>query len=184
MSSSGSKTILTLATATVLGLVAYAVYFDYKRRNDVTFRKKLREFSPASSVGGISDFVPGKDKKRVDKTTAQSREAEVASNQISTEDLRAALDKVKAEEVPSSPEEREQYFMSQVGMGEQICTQGQPHMLHLRTPKSHACLSGPAFNLQAALCFYKALRVYPSPVELIVIYQKTVPDDVFKVSAP
>lgn len=42
-------------------------------------------------------------------------------------------------------------------------------------------LAGPAFHLQAAMCFYRALRVYPSPVELIVIYQKTVPEDVFKV---
>lgn len=43
------------------------------------------------------------------------------------------------------------------------------------------CALGPEFHLQAALCFYRALRVYPSPVELIVIYQKTVPEDVFKV---
>lgn len=40
------------------------------------------------------------------------------------------------------------------------------------------------FQLPAALSFYRALRVYPSPVELIMIYQKTVPEPVFKVSAP
>jgi import receptor subunit TOM20 len=128
MSSSSSKTILTLATVTVLGgLVAYAVYFDYKRRNDVAFRKKLRMLSSASSGWKLSHYSTGKDKKRVDRTTAQSREAEEASNQISTEDVRAALDKVKAEEVPSTPEQKEQYFMSQVSMGEQICTQGESH---------------------------------------------------------
>jgi len=33
--------------------------------------------------------------------------------------------------------------------------------------------------LDAALCFYKALKVYPNPVELIMIYQKTVPEAVF-----
>jgi hypothetical protein len=49
---------------------------------------------------------------------------QAASSQIGTEDLRAALDKVKAEEVPRHPEQKEQYFMSQVSMGEQICTQG------------------------------------------------------------
>lgn len=42
-------------------------------------------------------------------------------------------------------------------------------------------VTGPAFHLAAALSFYRALRVYPSPVELIVIYQKTVPEPVFKV---
>ena len=31
------------------------------------------------------------------------------------------------------------------------------------------------------MCFYRALRVYPSPVELIVIYEKTVPPPVFQV---
>jgi len=31
------------------------------------------------------------------------------------------------------------------------------------------------------LHFYRALRVYPSPVELIVIYQKTMPEPVFKI---
>lgn len=31
------------------------------------------------------------------------------------------------------------------------------------------------------MSFYRALRVYPSPVELIMIYQKTVPDPIFKV---
>ncbi|KAI6029789.1 hypothetical protein BKA83DRAFT_4489718 [Pisolithus microcarpus] len=34
---------------------------------------------------------------------------------------------------------------------------------------------GPKFNLPAALCFYRALRVYPSPVEPIVIYEWTIP---------
>lgn len=29
-------------------------------------------------------------------------------------------------------------------------------------------------NLEAALCFYKALKVYPQPSDLISIYDKTV----------
>ena len=40
--SSRVSTVLTVAGVTVFGgLVAYAVYFDYKRRNDVEFRKRL-----------------------------------------------------------------------------------------------------------------------------------------------
>ena len=39
---SRTSTIFTIAGVTVLGgLLAYAVYFDYKRRNDHEFRKKL-----------------------------------------------------------------------------------------------------------------------------------------------
>jgi hypothetical protein len=30
-------------------------------------------------------------------------------------------------------------------------------------------------NVEAALCFYKALKVYPTPSDLISIYDKTVP---------
>ena len=32
-----------------------------------------------------------------------------------------------------------------------------------------------ADNVEAALCFYRALKVYPNPTELINIYDKTVP---------
>lgn len=47
-SSSRTSTVLTAAAVTVLGgLVAYAVYFDYRRRNDTDFRKKLRTSSIA-----------------------------------------------------------------------------------------------------------------------------------------
>jgi mitochondrial import receptor subunit TOM20 len=38
---------------------------------------------------------------------------------------------------------------------------------------------GESGYLDAALCFYKALKVYPNPVELIMIYQKTIPEAVF-----
>lgn len=36
-------------------------------------------------------------------------------------------------------------------------------------------ISGPEKALDAALCFYKALKVYPQPKDLISIYDKTVP---------
>jgi len=42
MSSSRTQSVLTIAGVTAVGLAAYAVYFDYKRRNDEGFRKKLR----------------------------------------------------------------------------------------------------------------------------------------------
>lgn len=35
--------------------------------------------------------------------------------------------------------------------------------------------------MPAALSFFRALRVYPSPVELIMLYQQTLPEPVFKV---
>ncbi|TFY54957.1 hypothetical protein EVJ58_g8550 [Rhodofomes roseus] len=147
--SSRVSTVLTVAGVTALGgLVAYAVYFDYRRRTDGDFRKRLR-----------------KDKKKV-KNATQSQAGEASASGVGPEELRAALDKVRDEELPPDPEAKEQYFMTHVGMGEQLCAQG------------------PMFYLPAALSFYRALRVYPSPVELIMIYQKTVPEPVFKASVP
>ncbi|KAI0314802.1 hypothetical protein OF83DRAFT_1135181 [Amylostereum chailletii] len=147
LSSSAMNRTATLLTAAGVGLLAYAVYFDYKRRNDAAFRKKLR-----------------KEKKKVEKTvaTAPAPSAAAGSATVTEAELRAAMEKVKSETVPPTPEEKETYFMNQVGMGEQLCAQG------------------PMFALPAAMCFFRALRVYPSPVELIVIYQQTVPEHVFK----
>ncbi|EGN92041.1 hypothetical protein SERLA73DRAFT_117876 [Serpula lacrymans var. lacrymans S7.3] len=143
---SRTSTILTVATIAVGGLAAYAIYFDYKRRTDGNFRRKLR-----------------KDKKRIVKSQASSETSKTGADETEANDLRGALEKVRAEEMPTNPEEREKYFMAQVSIGEQLCAQG------------------PVYNLPAAMCFYRAFRVYPSPVELIVIYQKTVPEPVFKV---
>ncbi|KAJ3775697.1 hypothetical protein FB446DRAFT_637401 [Lentinula raphanica] len=144
--SSRTTSVLTIAGIAALSVVAYAVYFDYKRRNDVDFRKKLK-----------------KDKKRVDKSIASSKASLLPdSGVVGTEELREALEQVKAEQVPVSPEQKETYFMTQVSAGEQLA------------------LQGPMFYLPAALSFYRALRVYPSPVELMMIYQKTVPEPVFK----
>ena len=36
---------------------------------------------------------------------------------------------------------------------------------------------------EAALCFYKALKVYPQPNDLIAIYDKTVPKPVLDILA-
>ena len=42
--SPSNKTFITVAAVTTLTLVVgYAAYFDYKRRNDAAFRKRLRE---------------------------------------------------------------------------------------------------------------------------------------------
>ncbi|KAG8959694.1 hypothetical protein FRC00_001335 [Tulasnella sp. 408] len=139
-----TKSALTIAAATVVGgVIAYAAYFDYRRRHDATFRKKLR-----------------KEKKKLERSTPK---VAASGSSRSVEEITAALRLIRNEPLPATAEEKEQYFMDNVQMGEQLCSQG------------------PMFELPAALSFYRALRVYPSPVELIMIYQKTVPENVFKI---
>ncbi|KAI0034081.1 hypothetical protein K488DRAFT_46217 [Vararia minispora EC-137] len=161
-----SSTIFTIAGITlVTSAVVYAVWFDSKRRNDAEFRRKLRASSPCTPQ------PLGKEKKKVEKSAAQqqtqssvsaSTSASAGPTTITQADLRTAIEKVKAEPVPASPDEKEAFFMQQVNMGEALCAQGG------------------AFALPAAMCFFRALRVYPSPVELIMIYQQTVPEPIFK----
>ncbi|KAI9316054.1 hypothetical protein BX666DRAFT_2019641 [Dichotomocladium elegans] len=74
----------------------------------------------------------------------------------------SVLEAITKETLPTTAEGKEQYFMAQVAAGEQLCN------------------AGPEFYEQAVLPFYKALKVYPAPLELIMIYQKTVPEPVFQ----
>ncbi|KAI0663278.1 MAS20-domain-containing protein [Cubamyces menziesii] len=147
MSSARTSTIFTVAAVTVLGgLVAYAVYFDYKRRNDTEFRKKLR-----------------KEKKKVTKQTQQAQAQAEAASAVNPAELKATILKIQAEELPATPDEKESYFITQVQVGEQLAQQG------------------PAFYLPAAAAFFRALRVYPSPVEYIMMLQQTLPGPIFKI---
>lgn len=43
---------------------------------------------------------------------------------VSADELRAAIAKIRSEEIPEIGPEREAYFMQNVGIGEQLCTQG------------------------------------------------------------
>ncbi|KAG6850625.1 hypothetical protein H0H93_010817 [Arthromyces matolae] len=146
---SRAGSLLAITGITLLsGAVAYALYFDHKRRNDAEFRKMLR-----------------KDKKRADKSIAESKEAQqqeaLASAAASGQpvNIEEVLEKIRTEEPPPTPELKEKYFMDCIARGEQL---------------------GPEFYLAAAAEFYRALKVYPSPMELIVIYEKTVPAPVFE----
>jgi import receptor subunit TOM20 len=62
----------------------------------------------------------------VEKAVAQSKETELAAStsDITRAALRDVLQQVKTEEAPKTPEEKENYFMTQVNAGEQLALQG------------------------------------------------------------
>lgn len=135
---------IVLASLSVLGAagVGYAIWFDHRRRTDPAFRKSLRKESKKSS----------KADKKAAAQRAQQEEGFIAE----------LLQEVRAPGAfPAGVEEREQYFLKYVSLGEQLFAMG--------TDK----------YLDAAAAFFKALKVYPQPVELIMIYQKAVPKEVF-----
>jgi import receptor subunit TOM20 len=80
------------------------------------------------------------------------------------ESIKKVVQQAKDEGFPTDLEEKEAYFMGQVARGESLCAEGSD-------------------QIEAALCFYKALKVYPQPKDLISIYDKTVPKDVLEILA-
>lgn len=65
--------------------------------------------------------------------------------------------------LPTTPNESEEIFTQLSQKGEQLCSQG---------PQKYE---------EAALCFYKSLLVFPSPLKLLEILQSVVPPPVFEV---
>ncbi|KAI1329731.1 mitochondrial import receptor subunit tom-20 [Xylariaceae sp. FL0255] len=139
-----NTTILSISAATAAtGLLAYAVYFDYQRRKDPTFRRQLRRQERRQA--------------RVEKEEAASQSKQ------KRREIHEAVEAAAAEGFPTGPE-KESYFMEWVQQGELMA-------------------SDPSRTLECALAFYKALKVYPAPQELIQIYDKTVDKRVIDVLA-
>ena len=138
LSTALSWTGVTLSVAAV----GYAVYFDYRRRNDPTFRKQLRKQSKQSTKAAIREEKAAKKE--------QAAQIEQAVRDVATPGV-----------LPGGVQEKEKFFMEQVATGEALFAQG------------------PAYHVPAAIAFFKALKVYPAPVELVMIYQKAVPKEVF-----
>ncbi|RDL39862.1 putative mitochondrial import receptor subunit tom-20 [Venustampulla echinocandica] len=103
--------------------------------------------------------------KKESKRQARAAKEEAEAHTVrQRQAVRAVVEEAKEEGFPSDVEEREAYFMQQVAKGEGLSGDGLD-------------------NLEAALCFYKALKVYPQPSDLISIYDKTVPKPVLDLLA-
>ena len=75
---------------------------------------------------------PGREKKKLDKSVAQEASASASGDApLPTAEILAAMARIKDDQVPTTPEEREKYFMSQVERGEQLCAKGGSSLLGL-----------------------------------------------------
>lgn len=139
-----------VATTAAVGLVGYAACFDYERRHNPEFRRRLL-----------------RDQHR------QRRAAEVQSRraQANQQDaLRSAVREMRNERpFQGSAEEKEGYFLEQVAMGEALAARGEQWNILPTTRRSDGSdyeryvVAGPAFFVPAAISFFKALQVYPQP---------------------
>ncbi|KAG0332235.1 hypothetical protein BG000_010222, partial [Podila horticola] len=99
-----------------------------------------------------------KERKRAQKQQKEEEQKKVAKTTATVEEVLASI---KDEDFPTSMEAREKFCMEQLSAGEALFT------------------SGPEGYEMAAVCFFKALKVYPAPAELVMVYQKTIPPEVF-----
>lgn len=181
---SRSTSVLTIAGITVVGgILAYAVYFDYKRRNDVEFRKKLSKWLAFFSHSARSDqYTQGRTRNASTRHWLSRRNlyflfpGRLQSLRLTSRGLWHKLSRNKLQ--------RHQIRRRHISWNKSARVKDYLFKVRLFSTSyiaSHLMLIGPEFHLLSAMCFYRALRVYPSPVELIVIYQKTVPEVIFKV---
>ncbi|KAI0106255.1 mitochondrial import receptor subunit tom-20 [Nemania sp. FL0031] len=103
--------------------------------------------------------------RREERRQARAEKEEaVALSKEKRRAIQAAVDAALEEGFPAGVNEKEQYFMEFVQQGELLA-------------------SDPSQTTEAALAFYKALKVYPTPRDLISIYDKTVDKRVLDVLA-
>ncbi|KAG8527528.1 uncharacterized protein KY384_007680 [Bacidia gigantensis] len=102
-----------------------------------------------------------KESRREARAVKEEAENQNAQQKQAIQDV---VDQARRDDSPTSIEEREAYFMEQVSQGEGL-------------------VGDDSRRLEAATFFYKALKVYPNPKDLIGIYDKTVPKPVIDVLA-
>ncbi|KAL1889923.1 mitochondrial import receptor subunit tom20 [Ceratocystis pirilliformis] len=107
---------------------------------------------------GSSEFRRSLRRNERRKARAERDEADAAVVQR-RQRVKIALMQALAQGFPTDVAQKEAYFMEHVGTGEQLS-------------------ADPSQALDAALAFYKALKVYPTPRDLIRIYDQTVPKHV------
>jgi import receptor subunit TOM20 len=101
-----TSTVVYASIGTLLtGALAYAVYFDHRRRTDAEFRRQLK-----------------RDSKKLAK--ASKVEAESSKKQ-ERQELRDMVDEANEDGFPTDADEKEAFFMQEVGQGEVLCQQGE-----------------------------------------------------------
>ncbi len=155
------KDIIRSQMVTINKTTAYAVYFDYKRRNDPDFRKALKKESRRQA--------------RIAK-----EEAEVQGKR-QKEEIKQAVQEAIEEGFPTDVEEKEAFFMQQIAQGEALAGDGLNTFLTYQRYDGLSTLGSDPVG--AALCFYKGLKVYPEPSSLVRIYDNTVPKEILEILA-
>lgn len=97
---------------------------------------------------------------RLEKDDAKAKTQAAKARKIAVK--KALLADVLANPPPTDAAQKENYFLEQISLGERLAPI-------------------PGKQLEAALCFYKALTVYPNPTDVLNVYKNSVPTDVYEI---
>ncbi|KAJ3049199.1 hypothetical protein HK097_009771 [Rhizophlyctis rosea] len=160
MSTTKSYLLTAAATVTVL-LGGYAVYFDYKRRNDASFRRKLRQ--EKKKAHQFNEERAAERRRQQAEQTAKAGAAAAAGGGLGgAAGLGGGADIGVDDPVPAGQEERGEYFLKQLQQGETLLARG------------------PSAYTEAASHFFAALRIYPEPMNLLMVFQQSLPQPVLE----
>ena len=122
-----TSTVALIATGVVATLgLGYLVYFDSQRRSNPEFRKQLSKFFLEDLKNNAYTFSPKKKLGREKKKAAKDAEkAEKNSKESKLKLIEKVIVECARENYPTTPEQKEKYFMEQVAAGEQLCGQGK-----------------------------------------------------------
>ncbi|KAJ3340490.1 hypothetical protein HDU93_006958 [Gonapodya sp. JEL0774] len=117
--------------------------------------KKQKDASPASILTGPGSSLPtGVGRQPFASAKNAEERAEAASSII------LAMEEDKEDPLPTDPTEFETYCKNHILQGEMLFRQG------------------PQFNDVSAVAFFKALVVYERPMDLLMILQRSIPEEV------
>lgn len=101
-----TTTVLAITAGSIItGFVAYAIYFDHRRRTDAAFRKGLKRESRAQA-----------------KAEREAKDAEAEKQKNTVQD---AVERANREGYPDGEIEREQFFMEQIQLAEEYQKDGE-----------------------------------------------------------
>ncbi|KAH8921262.1 hypothetical protein BT69DRAFT_1320906 [Atractiella rhizophila] len=146
-----TRTIVTL-TSLLLGgsFIGYCVYFDHRRRHDTAFRQHLEKLHGSRTTGtGSAGVKSGSGGGKKPPTKAELEEAVKETRKANEEFQKSGV----------TPQGLERRFMEDIAIGEQLAQAGE--------------------LLKAATSFYRATSFYPSPRDLLALYESSLPPEVF-----
>lgn len=106
----------------------------------------------------LTKLATERERKRALKSTKETEEKQLETIETL---MQGVLASVSQETFPETAEGKEAYFNEQIALGQQMLNEARQD--------------------DSVVHFFKALKAYPVPLELIMVYQQSLPEQVFRI---